>query len=152
MPTDLYCVVDGLLDEELALYRELDSLVYEEELAVSDSDMDALMNVLQKKQGVITNQESLLDKWQELSIDLGLSEGREGPAFWNAIERSIDEKGYKQLLSRIEEIRKLGQMLLEREKGVQKELEGRLADMRQKLLRMNQNRNAVLGYAQNSGG
>jgi hypothetical protein len=97
---------------------------------------------------VISRQEDLLERWNHISSDLGLAEGREGPVFWNAIADRIGENGYNHIVKRIDEIRELGQSLLNREGRIRKNLEENLAEMRKTLLSMGRNRAAMKGYSQ----
>ena len=151
MRTDLYDVVIGLVEEELSLYKELGLLVDTEELKVSSSDMEGLLRVLEEKQSVISRQEILLERWSAISAELGLSEGREGPAFWNAVARYIGQNGYNQIVRKVDEIRELGLALLEREKIIRLNLEANLAEMRKSLVSIGKNRIAVQGYSSNIG-
>jgi FlgN protein. len=148
LPTDFFELVNSLVEEELSLYKSLDALVDTEEERVNASDMEGLLLVLGEKQSIISRQEVLLERWNQISASLGLSEGREGPAFWNTLSDRIGESGYKQVVRRIDEIRELGQRLLDRETQIRQKLEENLAEMRQTLLRMGRNRTAMRGYAQ----
>ncbi|MDR0648027.1 MAG: flagellar protein FlgN [Synergistaceae bacterium] len=148
MPTELFDKVNSLVEEELELYRSLEGLVDEEEEKVRQSDMEGLLIVLQQKQSIISRQESLLERWNCISIGLGLAEGREGPVFWNAIAGRIGESGYNQIVRRIDEIREIGQALLDREGKIRQSLEENLAEMRKTLLSMGRNRVAMKGYSQ----
>lgn len=148
MPTELFSTVSALVDEELSLYKALGDLVDDEESRVAASDMEGLLDVLQQKQAIISRQEVLLERWNEISYSLGLTEGREGPVFWNTLSQKIGENGCKQITGRIDEIRELGQRLLEREGEIRAKLESHLADMRETLLQMGRNRAALRGYSQ----
>ncbi|MDR1965894.1 MAG: flagellar protein FlgN [Synergistaceae bacterium] len=148
MPTDFFDTVNALVQEELSLYKSLDALVDNEEARVRDSDMEGLLEVLRQKQSIISRQESLLEKWNNLSSDLGISDGREGPVFWNALAARVGEKGCSQVVTHINEIRELGQKLLDREGEIRAALEGNLAEMRETLLKMGRNRIAMRGYSQ----
>lgn len=148
MPTDFFNTVNSLVDEELSLYQSLGSLVDVEEEKVKESDMQGLLDVLQQKQAIISQQEVLLEKWNAISGFLGIAEGREGPVFWNALSERIGESGYNQIVRRIDEIRELGQNLLDRESRIRQNLEENLAEMRKTLLKMGRNRVAMRGYTQ----
>jgi len=148
LPTELFDQVNSLVEEELNLYRSLESLVDIEEEKVRQSDMEGLLDVLKQKQSVISRQESLLEGWNQISLGLGLSGGREGPVFWNAIASRIGESGYNQVASHIDEIRELGQKLLDREGKIRQNLEENLTEMRKTLLSMGRNRTAMKGYSQ----
>ena len=50
MPTELFETVNSLIEEELALYESLASLVDTEDEKVTTSDMEGLLEVLQRKQ------------------------------------------------------------------------------------------------------
>jgi hypothetical protein len=148
LPTDFFDVVNGLVREELSLYKSLGALVDNEEAKVRDSDMEGLLEVLQQKQSIISRQEMLLEQWNKISSSLGIADGREGPVFWNTLAARIGESGYKQIASGINEIKDLGQQLLDRESGIRNELEKNLAEMRSTLLRIGRNRVAMRGYSQ----
>ena len=148
MPTDFFETVNTLIQEELGLYKSLEELVDDEEEKVRESDMEGLLNVLQQKQSVISRQEFLLEKWDKIYVSLGMSDGREGPVFWNNLAARIGESGYNQIVSSINEIRELGQRLLDRESEIRAALEENLAEMRATLLKMGQNRLAMRGYSQ----
>ena len=148
MPTKLFDVVHALVDEELSLYKSLSALVDSEEETVLMSDMEGLLDVLSRKQSIISRQEILLERWNDISSELGFSEGREGPAFWNAISSRIGESGYNQIVRKIDEIRELGQTLLDRERVIRQKLEENLAEMRKRLMGMERRKNAMRGYSQ----
>lgn len=148
MPTDFFDTVNTLVKEELGLYKSLDELVDDEERMVRESDMEGLLGVLQQKQSIISRQEVLLERWNSISASLGLSDGREGPVFWNTLAARIGENGYNHIVSSINEIRELGQKLLSRESEIRSVLEGNLAEMRETLLKMGRNRIAMKGYSQ----
>jgi len=148
LPTDFFETVNTLVTEELGLYRSLEELVDDEEEKVRQSDMEGLLEVLQQKQSVISRQECLLERWDSISNSLGLKSGREERAFWNSLAARIGESGYNQIVSSINEIRELGQRLLDREGQIRAALEENLAEMRGTLLKMGKNRLAMRGYSQ----
>lgn len=148
MPTELFNTVNALVEEELALYQSLRELVDSEEERVNESDMEGLLEILRQKQSIISRQEILLEKWNEISVSLGITSGREGPVFWDALSQRIGESGYNQIVKRIDEIRELGQKLLDQESKVRQNLERNLVEMRQTLLKMGRNRAAMRGYVQ----
>jgi flagellar biosynthesis/type III secretory pathway chaperone len=148
LPTDFFETVNTLVQEELSLYKSLEALVDDEEERVRDSDMEGLLEVLQQKQSIISRQEFLLEKWNNIPSLLGMSDGKEGPAFWNMIAARVGESGYNQIVAGINEIRELGQKLLDRESEIRAALEENLAEMRTTLLKMGRNRIAMRGYSQ----
>lgn len=148
LPTELFEKIDALADEELSLYKALWVLVDEEEARVDESDMEGLLEVLRQKQNIISRQEILLERWNEISSSLGLTEGREGPVFWSMLSDKIGETGSRQIASRIDEVKKLGQSLLDREGVIRGKLETNLVSMRETLLRMGRSRTALRGYSQ----
>lgn len=151
MPTEFVETVNSLVEEELKLYQSLADLVDCEEEKVNTSDMEGLLEILQQKQSIISRQEVLLERWNQISAELGLAEGREGPVFWNALATRIGENGYNQVVRRIDEIRELGQILLDRERQIRQNLEGHIAEMRKTLVNLGKNRAAMRGYSQNMG-
>jgi hypothetical protein len=60
----------------------------------------------------------------------------------------VGESGYNQIVVGINEIRELGQKLLDRESEIRAALEENLAEMRATLLKMGRNRVAMRGYSQ----
>jgi hypothetical protein len=136
------------VQEELNLYRSLESLVDDEEERVRESDMEGLLDVLARKQAIISRQEDLLERWDEISASLGVANGREGPAFWNTIAVRIGESGYNHIAKNINDIRELGEKLLLREGEIRKALEEHLAEMRTTLLKLGRNRAAMKSYSQ----
>jgi flagellar biosynthesis/type III secretory pathway chaperone len=147
LPTDVYETVKCLVDEELSLYRSLGTLVDDEETRVKQSDMEGLLDVLQRKQAIISRQESLLEDWDKISGALGVDSGKESPIFWNALAERVGAQGYGQIVGLIDEIKALGQELLDREGDIRGALEENLAEMRATLLRMGRNRTALRGYS-----
>ena len=147
MPTDFFETINSLVQEELSLYKSLEALVDDEETRVRESDMEGLLNVLQQKQSIISRQESLLERWNNITGPLGVTDGKEGPDFWNNLAERIGKNGYNQIVSSINEIRELGQKLLDREGMIRAELEENLAEMRITLLKMGRNRIAMRGYS-----
>ncbi|MDR2779920.1 MAG: flagellar protein FlgN [Synergistaceae bacterium] len=148
MPTDFFNTLSSLVQEELSLYKSLELLVDDEEARVRESDMEGLLDVLQRKQAIISRQEDLLERWNKISESLGISDGREGPVFWNSIAVRIGESGYNQIVCNINDIRELGQKLLHKEGEIRKALEDHLAEMRATLLKMGRNRAAMKSYSQ----
>jgi flagellar biosynthesis/type III secretory pathway chaperone len=146
--TDFFNTLSSLVREELSLYESLETLVDDEEARVRESDMEGLLEVLRRKQAVISRQEDLLERWNQISESLGISDGREGPVFWNSIAARIGESGYNQIANSINDIRELGQTLLHREAEIRKSLEEHLSEMRATLLKMGRNRTAMRSYSQ----
>jgi len=151
LPTDFFDTVNTLVREELGLYKSLEELVNHEEEKVRQSDMEGLLEVLQQKQSIISRQEFLLERWNSVSASLGVKDGREGPVFWDTLATRIGENGYNQIVASINEIRELGQRLLDRESEIRAVLEENLAEMRVTLLRIGKNRVAMRGYSQGVG-
>jgi hypothetical protein len=148
LPTDFFETINSLVQEELSLYKSLEVLVDDEAMRVRESDMEGLLDVLQKKQSIISRQESLLEQWNNLAGPLGVKDGKEGPVFWNNLAKRVGENGYNQIVARINEIRELGQKLLDREGEIRAELEENLTEMRDTLLKMGRSRIAMKGYSQ----
>ena len=146
MPIDLQDTVKSLVTQELELFKKLGDLVDKEEIAVVSSDMESLLRILEEKQSIISEQESLLEKWGVVSSQLGLKEGREGAVFWDALALRISNDGYAEIASQINKIREAGSHLLEREGIVREKLEANLQEMRQLLRQIGTGRNALAGY------
>ncbi len=152
MQADLKGQLEALLEEERQVYLVLEGLIQDEEGCVREQNMEGLMMILQEKQKHISRQEKLLEGWGGLSRAMGVKEGREGPAFWAALSRRVDQEGFHDLVERVNGIRDLAASLLEKEQRVQKELEFHLEAMRAKLVQMKQGRQALKGYARTQGG
>ncbi len=131
---ELFHTVNRLAEEEVALYRSLGELVDFEEERVRDADMEGLLSVLRQKQRIISRQEALFERWNEVSVSLGIEEVREGSMFWNTLSRRVGRSGYNQIADRIDEIRELGQKLLDRERKIRQNLGRKRAEMWQAFL------------------
>ncbi|GHV27521.1 hypothetical protein FACS1894167_02680 [Synergistales bacterium] len=148
MHTELFEMVNSLVNEELDLYKSLEQLVDIEEQRVVESDTDGLLDVLRLKQGIISRQETLLESWGEISQSLGIPMGKESSPFLKALSERIGEAGYKHIADGIEDILRMGQRLLSREETIRGMLEANIVEMRKKLVRLGRNRTAVKGYSQ----
>jgi hypothetical protein len=141
-------MVNSLVSEELDLYKSLEQLVDVEERHVLESDMDGLLDVLQRKQAVISRQEALLESWGEISQSLGIPMGKETSPFLKTMSERIGNAGYKNIADGIEDICRMGQRLLAREEAIRGMLEANIVEMRKKLVQLGRNRTAVRGYSQ----
>ncbi|WP_242601187.1 flagellar export chaperone FlgN [Thermanaerovibrio acidaminovorans] len=145
-PDALKSRVEGLIDQEMAIYSALGGLIDREAQCVSDRDMEGLMEVLKEKQSYISRQEELLDLWREVAVSLGVSGGRESSAFWAAISSKVGERGFNDLVLKVNQVRQMAASLLDREREVQGELESHLSELRAKLIQMRNGRQVIRGY------
>ncbi len=143
--------IQELALKELKLYIDLNSLLDEEERCVDLSDVEGLMDVLRRKQRLISEQEMLQGLWAEVASAMGIEDGRESISFWNALAQRLGEEGYRQIVEKVEEIRNLVSRLLEREREIQLRLEGQVGELRQKLLTLQKGRQAFRGYIKHDG-
>ncbi|PIE54131.1 MAG: flagellar biosynthesis protein FlgN [Dethiosulfovibrio peptidovorans] len=149
MPDRLKAMVSGLLRQERDLYVSLNKQIDHELIAIDNDDMDLLLSILQEKQSIISRQERLLERWSDVSGELGLTEGREGPAFWRALSEAVDAQGYQELVQAVREIRDLGAKALRLEALAQKNLEAKVTEFREKMSRIAGGKKAVRGYMGN---
>ncbi|MGI6773847.1 flagellar biosynthesis protein FlgN [Acetomicrobium sp.] len=138
--------IKGLAEKEQKLYRDLISLVDEEMEHARAGNTMALMDVLKRKQAVISCQEALQDKWLEFAASMGISSSRETVEFWDALAARLGKEGSKDVIEKIIEIRKMAAEILEKEYEVQKELESQLAKLRSNLLKLNDGMRAFKAY------
>ena len=143
--------IQELALKELKLDIDLNSLLDEEERCVDLSDVEGLMDVLRRKQRLISEQEMLQGLWAEVASAMGIEDGRESISFWNALAQRLGEEGYRQIVEKVEEIRNLVSRLLEREREIQLRLEGQVGELRQKLLTLQKGRQAFRGYIKHDG-
>ncbi|HOK19281.1 MAG TPA: flagellar biosynthesis protein FlgN, partial [Thermosynergistes sp.] len=64
--------IQELALKELKLYIDLNSLLDEEERCVDLSDVEGLMDVLRRKQRLISEQEMLQGLWAEVASAMGI--------------------------------------------------------------------------------
>lgn len=132
MQADLEEVLSSLVSSELALFNELALLVEKEEERVVAEDMEGLLQVLQEKQDVISRQEKIQEGWSNLASSLGLSEGRNGPAFWSDIGDMLGD-GAEDLKASLSVIRDVAGKVLEQECRVQSILEKHVESLRKQM-------------------
>lgn len=149
MPIDIPRIVKSLADEELLLFQKLADFLDREEQAVESGDMESLLRILEEKQSVISEQELLSERWSALCGHIGLKEGREGPALWEALALRVSIDGYSEIALLIGKIKDAGSSLLEREALVRGKLEANLREMRGLLRQIGTGRSALSGYNKN---
>jgi len=141
--------VDDILDlakKEKGLYENLLTLVEEEARYAREGNASALMDVLRRKQEIISHQEILLERWQELASAMGVKSSRETVEFWDILSSKLGEKGYQEVIGAIIEIREKAAETLQKETEVQKELEAHLEKLRSNLLKLNDGMRALKAY------
>jgi len=146
LPVKLEDLVAGLLRQELDLYRLLRSRIDAELEAIDGDDMDLLMSILQEKQSIISRQELLMERWGDVSSELGISEGRDEPVFWKALASAVGERGYEGLISRVREIQDLVSASIDFENVAQEKMAGKLSELRSRMSRVANGKKAVRGY------
>lgn len=141
--------VDDILDlakKEKGLYENLLTLVEEEARYAREGNASALMDVLRRKQEIISRQEILLESWEELASAMGVKSSRETVEFWDILSSKLGEKGYQEVIGAVIEIREKAAETLQKETEVQKELEAHLEKLRSNLLKLNNGMRAFKAY------
>lgn len=141
--------VDDILDlakKEKGLYENLLTLVEEEARYAREGNASALMDVLRRKQEIISRQEILLERWEELASAMGVKSSRETVEFWDILSSKLGEKGYQEVIGAVIEIREKAAETLQKETEVQKELEAHLEKLRSNLLKLNDGMRAFKAY------
>lgn len=141
--------VDDILDlakKEKGLYENLLTLVEEEARYAREGNASALMDVLRRKQEIISRQEILLESWEELASAMGVKSSRETVEFWDILSSKLGEKGYQEVIGAVIEIREKAAETLRKETEVQKELEAHLEKLRSNLLKLNDGMRALKAY------
>lgn len=141
--------VDDILDlakKEKGLYENLLALVEEEARYAREGNASALMDVLRRKQEIISRQEILLERWEELASAMGVKSSRETVEFWDILSSKLGEKGYQEVIGAVIEIREKAAETLRKETEVQKELEAHLEKLRSNLLKLNDGMRAFKAY------
>lgn len=141
--------VDDILDlakKEKGLYENLLTLVEEEARYAREGNASALMDVLRRKQEIISRQEILLESWEELASAMGVKSSRETVEFWDILSSKLGEKGYQEVIGAVIEIREKAAETLRKETEVQKELEAHLEKLRSNLLKLNDGMRAFKAY------
>jgi hypothetical protein len=151
LPDDFWENLSSLASTELALYNELALLVQKEGECVRSGDIDCLLSILVEKQDVISRQELVQEGWNTIRAGFGLSEGRDGPVFWEKVAALLGPDGTDDLKASLAVIRDVAGSVLEEEQKVQNLLEEHVADLRKEMLRLNQGKKAVHGYYKSGG-
>ena len=138
--------VSELLSSELELYRELESQVAREIEAIDDDDMDLLLEILQEKQSIISQQEFLVERWSEVSADMGVSQGREEPVFWRALAALVGDEEYGDLREKVRLLQSVVDSTLKSEELAQKNMEAKVSELRKRMSRVADGKKAVRGY------
>ena len=141
--------VDDILNlakKEKGLYENLLALVEEEARYAREGNASALMDVLRRKQEIISRQEILLESWEELASAMGVKSSRETVEFWDILSSKLGEKGYQEVIGAVIEIREKAAETLRKETEVQKELEAHLEKLRSNLLKLNDGMRAFKAY------
>lgn len=151
MPDDLRERLTALLTQERALYAELEEKVAEEERCVDAEDWEGLLQTLQEKQTLISQQEALQESWRSCAELLDADEGRESPAFWRIVASRLGDQPYRELTALVDAVRDLAARTLERERGVQQNLETHLEALRARMRQVQTGKAAFRGYARTGG-
>lgn len=138
--------VSELLSSELELYRELESQVAREIEAIDGDDMDLLLEILQDKQSIISQQEILVERWSEVSADMGVSQGREEPVFWRALAALVGDEEYGDLREKVRLLQSVVDSTLKSEELAQKNMEAKVSELRKRMSRVADGKKAVRGY------
>lgn len=151
MPDDFQQNLSSLVSTELALYNELALLVQKERECVISGDMEGLLNILTEKQDVISRQERVQEGWNNMCSSLDISEGRDGPVFWEKVSALLGSVGSGDLKTSLAVIREVAGKVLEDELEVQALLEEHIEDLREEMLRIHKGKKAVRGYNRSGG-
>ena len=151
MPDDFQQNLSSLVSTELALYNELALLVQKERECVISGDMEGLLNILTEKQDVISRQERVQEGWNNMCSSLGISEGRDGPVFWEKVSALLGSVNTGDLKTSLAVIREVAGKVLEDELEVQALLEEHIEDLRDEMLRIHKGKKAVRGYNRSGG-
>jgi hypothetical protein len=143
--------LSSLVSTELALYNELAFLVQKEGELVKSGDMEGLLAILAEKQDVISRQELVQEGWNNICSGLGISEGRDGPVFWEKVASLLGTDGADDLKESLAVIRDTAGAVLEDELKVQALLEDHVEELRKEMLRINKGKKAVRGYTRSGG-
>jgi DNA-binding winged helix-turn-helix (wHTH) protein len=143
--------LSSLVSTELALYNELAFLVQKEGELVKSGDMEGLLAILAEKQDVISRQELVQEGWNNICSGLGISEGRDGPVFWEKVVSLLGTDGADVLKESLAVIRDTAGAVLEDELKVQALLEDHVEELRKEMLRINKGKKAVRGYTRSGG-
>ncbi|SMG43783.1 flagellar export chaperone FlgN [Dethiosulfovibrio salsuginis] len=138
--------VSELLSSELELYRELEAQVDLEIKAIDSDDMDLLLEILQNKQSIISRQEMLMEKWADVSRDLGVSQGREEPVFWRALASVVGDEGYEDLKEKVRLLQDIVSSTLKSEELAQSNMGAKVSELRKRMSRVADGKKAVRGY------
>ena len=142
----------NLLEGEISFFEKIDSLICKEKRAVEEAEMETLLALLEEKQCLLAAQEEFFKGWAVLASDLGVSNGKDNPLFWQAVKEKTSSEDYSVLSSRVTALRDLASGVIEREESVRAMLECRLVNMREQLRSIRVGRNALNGYTRFSGG
>ena len=143
----------NLLIRELGMYLTLRKMVGRElEAIVLNNDMEELLNILQEKQGVISQLQLLTDAWADILPVQENGDCRGTIGFWDKVAAAFPETRAEEFRQVLAETRAAAEDLMEAEKGVQEELEKHVRQLRDKMLQMTQGRSAFIGYAKMGGG
>lgn len=152
MRDDLPGKIKDLLSEELGLYHALRMMVSRElEAIVLDEDMEALLNILQEKQALISQLQLLTDSWQDVLSELGLGGTRGSDGFWAQLQALLPESHAGEFSRLLQETRVAAEDLMKGEARAQEELEKHLGGLREKLASMTRGREAFIGYTKMGG-
>ena len=147
MRDDLPAKIQGLLVEELGLYRALRTMVSR----ALDEDMEALLNILEEKQAPISQIQLLLDSWNDVLSEAGIQEARGRAGAWERLRAALPEDCVGEFDRLLQETREAAEELVQAEARAQEELERRLAGLREKMASMTRGREAFIGYTKMGG-
>ncbi|MCF7935567.1 MAG: flagellar export chaperone FlgN [Synergistales bacterium] len=151
LPDDVATPLKELLEQERLLYSQLHDKVQLEERCVEEAEWEKLLQVLQEKQALISQQENLQEQWAEWAAFLGVEGTRESPAFWNAVAHRLTSSKYKELAGGVEEIRQLAAATLSRERKVQDRLEQDIEALRAQMMQIQRGKAAYRSYMKAGG-
>ena len=145
MPVDLAAGARDLLTQEVQLYKALRMMVSrEQEAIVLNQDMDELLQIFKKKDGVISQLQLLSDAWQDLLAPVGISGPRGTEGFWERLLSLFPEDS--ELADLLEEARTASSDLMRAEDESIALLKKYAADLREQTSSLVKGRHVAATY------
>ena len=150
-------VILDLAASELEFFRSLKKLILQSADLINSENMEELMFVLQEKQAVISRYDIILEEWNNISLSLGIKDGRDNPEFFTLLSQALSDESsekrafFAKLESLFEQIKVLVEELIKMEDDSQEVLSEYAKRLRVRISQVSKGRNACKGYASASG-